>query len=168
MKDKNWVVLLSRSGKTYEAVARQLQRPADKVYHSDKENYKDIYKNLLNYDSKDTIITLMGWLRIVPPYLCDAYNIYNLHPAPLHLQNTEWLKGKDPIERFVDQCKVINKDSTWLYGSVIHAVVPQVDAGQILACSTFSSKPDLEEMYKKSFKTNVGLWTTFLGGLLCE
>ena len=48
-------------------------------------------------DVDNTLITLNGWLRIVPPDKCAKYNIYNGHPG-LITKYPE-LKGKDPQQR---------------------------------------------------------------------
>ena len=37
-------------------------------------------RNILQY-YKDPILTLHGWLRIMPPELCTSYPIYNGHPG---------------------------------------------------------------------------------------
>ena len=68
------------------------------------------------------IITLHGWLRIIPPALCSKYEIYNGHPAWL-FQYPE-LKGKDPQKRAWD--------GNYYYGGmVIHRVTEKLDEGKI-------------------------------------
>ena len=32
---------------------------------------------------EENVITLHGYLRIIPPTICKEYQIFNLHPAPL-------------------------------------------------------------------------------------
>ncbi len=77
--------------------------------------------------SKDALITLHGWLRVIPAEICEQYKIVNGHPGLIN-QYPE-LKGIDPQERWW-----ANRDkyNLW-YGSVVHDVVPEVDAGQIHA-----------------------------------
>ena len=69
------------------------------------------------------IITLHGWLRIIPPALCDKYEIYNGHPAWLFRYPE--LKGKDPQKRAWDG------NYHW-GGQVIHKVTKELDEGEIV------------------------------------
>ena len=80
------------------------------------------YRDIL---SGADLVTLHGWMRIVPEEICEEFNIYNLHPGLI----TEYpeLKGKDPQIRVLDSIKTYDK-----IGCVIHKVVPEVDAGEIV------------------------------------
>jgi folate-dependent phosphoribosylglycinamide formyltransferase PurN len=83
---------------------------------------KDYKKALKSF--KDPLITLHGYLRIIPKEICKKYkNIYNLHPGLI----TEYpdLKGKDPQVRAV-------KAGYNTAGAVIHKVIPAVDEGEII------------------------------------
>lgn len=73
---------------------------------------------------KNPLITLHGFLRIIPKEICKKYNIYNLHPG-LITKYPE-LKGKDPQLRAV-------KAGHTTAGAVIHKVTPIVDDGEIVA-----------------------------------
>jgi len=68
----------------------------------------------------ETIITLHGWLRIIPADVCEAYKgrIFNGHPALIDLYPE--LKG------FNKQESVMNRNTYPLIGSVIHEVVAGV------------------------------------------
>lgn len=83
------------------------------------KDYKQILKNYRN-----PLITLHGYLRIIPPEICKKYEIYNLHPGLI----TEYpeLKGKDP------QIRAIADDYPDA-GCVIHKVIPEVDEGEIVS-----------------------------------
>ena len=84
---------------------------------------KDYKKALKPF--KDPLITLHGYLRIIPKEICKKYNtIYNLHPGLI----TEYpdLRGKDPQVRAV-------KAGYKTAGAVIHKVIPAVDEGEIIA-----------------------------------
>ena len=71
----------------------------------------------------NAIVTLHGWLRIVPPYVCERSKIYNGHPG-LITKYPE-LKGKDPQEKaFKLKHKTI--------GCVLHKVSAGVDEGKIV------------------------------------
>ena len=100
------------------------------------------------------IVTLHGWLRIVPEEICDKYEIYNGHPGLI----TEYpeLKGKDPqVRAFEGKYK--------LAGSVIHEVVPEVDAGKILYEHAISIDGlTLDEVYSSLHDVSTNLWIDFL------
>ena len=72
---------------------------------------------------ENPIITLHGWLRIMPPEICNRYEIYNGHPG-LITKYPE-LKGKDP------QMRAWEGDYEFC-GSVLHRVTEGVDEGEII------------------------------------
>lgn len=86
------------------------------------------YKKVLN-KFKNPIITLHGYLRIIPKAICDKYEIYNLHPGLINKYPE--LKGFNPQERAF---KGKYEDG----GCVIHKVTPGVDEGQIVASGEIS------------------------------
>lgn len=95
---------------------------------------KDYLNILQSYDPKDTIITLHGFLRIIPPEICDMYkNIYNLHPGLI--TKYPQLKGKDP------QVRAFNGNYEE-YGAVIHRVISELDSGQIIYHISFKKQPN--------------------------
>lgn len=114
----------------------------------DYEHYLEVF------DPKDTLITLHGWLRIIPPELCSKYNIVNGHPG-LITKYPE-LKGKDPqIRAYKARHKVM--------GGVVHKVSPEVDEGEILYSQEFSSFNITEEKMWELHKVNsLELWKKFL------
>lgn len=86
-------------------------------------------KYLSGYD----VVTLHGWLNIVPADICNEYNIFNGHPGLINYYPE--LKGKDPQVR---AWKNINK---YVYiGSVVHKVTPGVDEGPIICYSKRDTK----------------------------
>jgi folate-dependent phosphoribosylglycinamide formyltransferase PurN len=72
---------------------------------------------------ENPLITLHGYLRILPKEVCEKYEIYNLHPGLI----TEYpeLKGKDPQQRAYE-------GKYPKAGCVIHRVIPEVDCGEIV------------------------------------
>ena len=84
-------------------------------------NHIDIMNRIKNYQ-KDALITLHGYLRIIPEDVCRECNIVNGHPGLI--TEYPWMKGKDPQEK-------IEPWMAWI-GSVVHKVAPEVDAGQVL------------------------------------
>ena len=81
------------------------------------------YDFMLNECDEGCICTLHGWMRIVPPEVCDTHEMYNLHPG-LITRYPE-LVGKDPQDR-------VDAERHDKIGLVIHRVIPQVDAGEVI------------------------------------
>jgi phosphoribosylglycinamide formyltransferase-1 len=113
------------------------------------EEYDQLFKS---YD----IITLHGWLRIIPPDICEKYNIYNGHPGLILPFKYPDLKGKHPQKRAWEL-----KHSE--VGCVIHKVTSEVDCGDILMYdqipNTFNT---LDEVYIALHEISTKLWHTFL------
>jgi folate-dependent phosphoribosylglycinamide formyltransferase PurN len=103
------------------------------VFISKKPTHREYEEILKKY--KDPLITLHGYLRIIPPEICNKYEIYNLHPGLI----TEYpeLKGKDPQVRAFE-------GKYPKAGCVIHRVIPEVDCGEVVA-----TYPILIEGYTK-------------------
>ena len=102
----------------------------------EKHNY---YRDhLTSYD----VITLHGWLNIVPGDICSQFKIYNGHPGLINYYPE--LKGKDPQIRVWE-----NINNYQFVGSVIHRVTAGVDEGPVIC-------------YKKVFSNCcIGLDSTF-------
>ena len=103
---------------------------------------------------ENPIITLHGWLRIMPPEICNKYEIYNGHPG-LITKYPE-LKGKDPQEKaFNLKHKVM--------GCVLHEVSPGVDEGKILMEERFNSYGlDLNGVFRTLRDRSLYMWINFL------
>ena len=178
MKYKNWIALFSQTGQEIIDISNQIDRIPDLIISNNHpSNVFNIlkgveYKWLTTFgneaktldildevvkDPENTLITLNGWLRIVPPDKCSRYNIYNGHPG-LITKYPE-LKGKDPQQR---AWKDIHKYDT--VGSVVHKVVEEVDAGEIATESEVSSAniSTLFEMYDALRSTSLKTWDSFL------
>lgn len=116
----------------------------------EKESY---YYVLEDYD----LITLHGWLNIVPKSVCEKYTIYNGHPGLINYYPE--LKGRDPQERTWDNI------ATYMYiGSVIHKVIPEVDGGEIIIFKKNLSVNcvTLDDTYNELRKTSLESWVEFL------
>jgi folate-dependent phosphoribosylglycinamide formyltransferase PurN len=103
---------------------------------------------------RNPLITLHGWLRIIPPQICTTYDIYNGHPGLI----TEYpeLKGKDP------QIRAIQGDYD-VAGCVLHKVTAGVDEGEVLLSEKFSIKRLVEsEIFHIFSNTSLTLWVEFL------
>jgi folate-dependent phosphoribosylglycinamide formyltransferase PurN len=108
--------------------------------------------------SKSALITLHGWLRIIPAVICEQYKIVNGHPGLINLYPE--LKGKDPQERWwADR----NKYDFW-YGSVVHDVVSEVDAGQIhtiTKCKLTAYEELYYNLYDLFRRTSLNSWLKY-------
>ena len=110
----------------------------------------------LRYTKERCFVTLHGYLKIIPKDIVTLHDIYNGHPAAIHLYPE--LKGKDPQEK------------TWeghakyhTIGSVIHKVTEGVDEGEVVhmvECdNTCISK---EELYNRLRDCSFQSWVDFL------
>lgn len=113
------------------------------------EEYNGMFQN-----NTKQIITLHGWMRVIPPEICDKYEIYNGHPG-LITKYPE-LKGKDPQIRAFEAGHLD-------IGTVIHRVIPEVDAGKILASSSIDNTcTDVDMMFDVLREMSIGLWCDVL------
>lgn len=175
VKPGKWIALFSQTGSEILNVSKRLGYFPDQVisngylnktnksllkstpvyFTRDKPTVQD-YKSLLGSD-KNILITLHGWLRIIPKEICETYNnIWNLHPGLI--TSYPELKGKDPQE------KVYNKQDLYPdIGVVIHKVIPDVDEGPIelekSIKNTFANKDDI---YYNLHSIATELWVDFL------
>jgi len=109
----------------------------------------------------DTIITLHGWLRIIPQGVCEAYagRIFNGHPGLI--SKYPELKGFNPQEKAF-------KLGLPFSGSVVHEVTAEVDAGTILAERQVDIKGKaLDEVYTLLRAASLETWTDVLKEKLC-
>ena len=170
-----WIAFFSQTGSEIVELANRIgfeptvvvanRRPDNRrVIHPDivnmnlvmlpnKPNWED-YLEVLPLEG--CIITLHGWLRIVPPEIVAAYegDIFNGHPGLINKYPE--LKGKDPQLKAFDM-KL--KES----GCVIHKVTEGLDEGEILAYKKVPIKNlSLSQVFSKLHDTSVDLWFDFL------
>ena len=123
---------------------------------SNKPSERELEEILQYYP--DPVITLHGWLRIMPSNLCSKYVIYNGHPG-LITKYPE-LKGKDP------QMKAFNLKHE-VMGCVIHRVNAGVDEGKVLKEIYWNAWNIREEDMWKTFKDrSCYLWMEFFKELV--
>ena len=112
------------------------------------------------YDETDTIITLHGYLRIIPADVCNKFKMYNGHPGAIDLYPE--LKGKDPQERTWE-----NKSNYKFIGSVVHRVTPGVDEGEIIkAVHLTNVAHSLNDMYNMLRVSSLSAWNFALKEIL--
>lgn len=142
MKSK-WIVFFSQSGTEIVDLAITLDRWPDYIITNNKDvsSINPMIRSrithvLTNEESKTLdvlktialatdLITLHGWLKIVPANICSKYNIYNGHPGLI--SEYPELKGKDPQIRAFKNIQ--NYDRV---GSVVHKVTAEVDEGEVV------------------------------------
>ena len=173
-----WIALFSQTGSEINNISEQLEKTPD-IIITNRKNLEGVNKDFLSkFKNKlvfipnrpsvkdylkvipegNHIITLHGYLRIIPSELCDRFLIYNLHPGLI----TEYpeLKGFNPQE------KAYNLQLPYS-GAVIHKVIGEVDSGQILSSVKVSIKDlSLEEVYSTLHKASTELWVNFLKPLI--
>ncbi len=175
---RDWVTFFSQTGSEIVSLSNALGHwPTEIVY-----NEKPIYNNDINpkigkytllpnrptvedyervlskYDNP--IVTLHGWLRIVPPEICSKYEIFNGHPGLI--DKYPELKGKDPQEKAY---RLGLEEG----GSVVHRVTEGVDEGEILYSTKASLKGlDLNGVYDILRETSMVSWMKFFTRLFYE
>jgi folate-dependent phosphoribosylglycinamide formyltransferase PurN len=117
------------------------------------EDYQKVLSEAIY--GKEYVISLHGWLRIMPAEIVKEYPVmYNGHPG-LITKYPE-LKGKDP------QMKAWNLDLP-TSGCVIHRVTEEVDGGTIMRSNEISIRNlDMNTMFEKLHDLSVKQWVTFL------
>ncbi len=106
----------------------------------------------------NAIITLHGWLRIMPPVICDKYLIFNGHPGLI--TKFPELKGKDPQVR----CHEGDYD---VAGAVIHKVTAGVDEGKIISEEYFNCMGlSLDDLFRILRDRSLYMWSNLLKKVL--
>jgi len=171
----NWIAFFSQTGSEIVELANRIGfEPTVVVTNRRPDNRRAIHPAIVNMNLvmvpnkptwedylevlpfKKCIITLHGWLRIIPPEIVAAYkkDIYNGHPGLINKYPE--LKGKDPQLKAFD---LGLKES----GCVIHRVTEGVDEGEILAHKRVNIKNlPLSQIFDKLHETSVDLWFDFL------
>ena len=174
-----WFALFSQSGSEIVSVARHLGRWPDyiftdnkdkKTWHRDlqkhsavsiikhKDMKKEIESNISMFQGlrgTTPIVTLHGYLRILPPGFCDKTRIYNGHPG-LITKYPE-LKGFNP------QKKAFEAGTYKTVGSVIHEVIPELDSGDVIDEGEIKNDfVNLEDCTLALHDLSIQLWTKFL------
>ena len=177
--NKPWIAFFSQTGSEIVDIAKSLKRWPDVIItnerpaHLRKINPEILEQDLLVTTSNkpsaeelleilayynDPIVTLHGWLRIMPANICESFNIFNGHPGLI----TEYpeLKGKDPqIRAFEGKYPIM--------GCVLHKVTAGVDEGRIIAEERFNAfEITEEEMWKVTRDRSLYLWIQFLKNVL--
>lgn len=175
---RKWCTFFSQTGTEIYKLSKLLNREPDIIVCNKpitaiadiNFDLLDTYYNKIHFiQSKPTleeyeyviadsdIVTLHGFLRIIPKQICDTYNIYNLHPAPL----TEYpdLKGKDPQTR-------IAQGNYAYYGNTIHKCTAELDSGEVLLEEKFPNPGyDIQQLIGATHEKATNMWFKFLSGI---
>ena len=181
---KPWIAFFSQTGKEILDVSERIGRKPDLiitnnknyrkfnpefydkfsniiVYLPEKPNIQDYHHLSTSYSKLFTygIITLHGYLRIIPREFCEEFKkIYNLHPG-LITKYPE-LKGFNPQER------AFNGDYETC-GCVIHEVIPEVDSGKVIMSYEIPlNKSSLDEVYNDLHILATDMRSFFLKNIL--
>ncbi len=174
---KPWIAFFSQTGSEIVELARFLGKWPDIVISNSRPDHlrttnpelkgKVVFVEnkptedellLILSQYKNPIITLHGWLRIMPPSICEKYSIFNGHPGLITVYPE--LKGKDPqMKAFEGKYPVM--------GCVLHKVVAGVDEGKVIAEERFNAfQISEEEMWKVTRDRSLFLWLNFLRELV--
>ena len=115
----NWVAFFSQTGSEIVELSKSIRRKPDLlVTNNFEEKIKfhpgirelgvtimsakhdmlmNYFRNQVVYNVPETLISLHGYLRILPADICERYEVYNGHPGAIDLFPE--LKGKDPQEK---------------------------------------------------------------------
>ena len=167
-----WIAFFSQTGTEIVDIAKSLDRWPDKIItnqrpeHLRKINDELLEREIIYLPNKPTVddynvvlednalVTLHGWLRVMPPTICEKFLIYNGHPGLI----TEYpeLKGKDPqIRAFEGKYPVA--------GAVLHKVTAEVDEGKIIAEERFNTFDlELNDLFRILRDRSLYMWINFL------
>lgn len=182
-----WIAFFSQTGSEIVELVKEIGRKPDLIVTNNKEDKIPYHPGIreLNkqgvviqiathdllmdyfrqhghkqYNPAETIITLHGYLRIIPPDICEKYNIYNGHPG--YITAHPELKGKDP------QVRAWEAGHRWV-GCVIHKVTAGVDEGPIEdQTGVPNTANSLDELYSLLKRKSLYLWTKFMWRKLDE
>ena len=168
---KGWIAMFSQSGSELVGICERLgYQPSivftnnlnESTFHTSVNNFNivkwkhDIIMDFLREEySGKWLITLHGYLRILPADICEKFEVYNGHPGDIRTYPI--LKGKDPQKKALE----LKLPTT---GTVIHRVTPEVDEGEIMrlhACR-IEENETLDSLIGKLKERSIELWVDFL------
>lgn len=176
--NRQWVAFFSQTGSEIAEISEQINKWPDIICTNKSiEQINKINSELLNacfsriiflpsrpsqleYETAlskvqltNHIITLHGYLRVLPSAICEAYHIYNGHPGDIVAYPE--LKGFNPQEKAFNS----NIKTT---GSVIHRVTAGVDEGPVVMRKRCDiDLHSLEKTYKILHNNSIKLWVEF-------
>ena len=173
-----WITFFSQTGSEIVALSKSVGRKPDLIVTNNFEDkikfhpgiremgvtimsakhdrLMDYFRNQRMYDVSKTVISLHGYLRILPADICEQYEIYNGHPGAIDLYPE--LKGKDPQEKVWQE-----NDKYNIIGSVVHKCTAELDGGDVLKAVHLRNRNyTKEELYTSLKMTSLSAWSFFL------
>lgn len=138
--NRRWIAMFSHTGSEIVNISNRLGTSPDTIITNNQPGTDVIHEGIRDvvytkskpvaedYETlfeDDPIVTLHGWMRIVPGSVCDNHEIYNLHPGLI--DDYPELKGKDPQQQVFD---MLNPPAH--VGCVIHRATACLDDGPII------------------------------------
>lgn len=175
MVQRPWIAFFSQTGSEIVNISQALGRWPDLIITNKrperlrKINEKLLEREIITLPNKpiqgdyfdilqyypDALITLHGWLRIIPESIANDFEIYNGHPGLITMYPA--LKGKDPqFKAWEGNYKTI--------GSVIHKVTAGVDEGPVIMERAFNLERllSLDDTFRILHNISTDLWIKFL------
>lgn len=171
-----WLAMFSQTGSEICNLSERLGRWPDMILtnNHDKESwhpgiqkaiapvYVSKHMDLMDivniYDPNNSLITLHGYLRILPAYIANKYNIINGHPGDII--NFPELKGKNPQAKALE----LGLSTT---GVVLHKVTPEVDDGEIVKYANVKiADRELNSLISQLKDLQLDLWCEYLEEVL--
>ena len=174
MAQRPWIAFFSQTGSEIVNISEAIGRWPDVIItnkrpeHLRKINEKLVEREVCTLPNKpiqgdyfdilqyypDALITLHGWLRVIPEDIVNSFEIYNGHPGLITLYPD--LKGKDPqLKAWKANYKII--------GSVIHKVTAGVDEGPVVSERAYNSGKllSLDDTFRILHNISTDLWIKF-------
>ena len=170
-----WITFFSQTGAEICDIAESLGKWPDVIVTNERPDHLRIIDKRLdgkvtfipNKPSVDdyervitdnSLVTLHGWLRVIPPNICNKHLIYNGHPG-LITKYPE-LKGKDPQVR-------AHEGRYEVAGAVIHKVTAGVDEGEVVMEEKFNAMDlSLDDLFLILKDRSLYMWCNFLKKVL--
>lgn len=167
------VAMFSQTGSEIYEVSKRLGRYPDMILCNKQDDLDVINPGLigkapiiftedrptveqyLHYIPEDALVTMHGWLRIVPGEVCEKRTIYNGHPGDI--VSFPELKGSNPQQKALDLGLLFT-------GCVLHEATAELDGGPIVGESekVYLSGLTNDQVFEALHKASVDMWTKFL------
>jgi len=168
--NRKWVALFSQTGSEILNISKELNIIPDIIVTNNYDflqypissldtvfvvaKHKKLMEWVENLDY-NSLITLHGYLRIIPDTIVSKFDVYNGHPALVNFYPE--LKGKDKQEDVFFQ-----KEKYPTMGSIIHKVTSELDSGEVINFATRENDVvSLEDAYQKLKETSLITWLDF-------